>query len=124
MQKALTGFATLMLMLIVGIADAHHPPKMDSCYSLTFTAQIERVEWRNPHVTVIVRDQGGESHSLVWLNPQQLGWGGIDRDTLRSGDEVTVTVGTQGDLNSEPMLLAAITRTSDGWTWSQTPQGC
>ncbi len=125
MQQALSGLTALALMLgVVGVADAHHPPQMDNCYSLTFTAQIERVEWRNPHVELIVLADDGEQHVLVWLNPQQLGLAGVDRDTVRAGDDVIVTVGMREDGEDEPMLLAAITNNRDGWEWSQTPQGC
>jgi hypothetical protein len=125
MQQALTGLTALVLMLgVVAIADAHHPPQMDNCYALTFTARIERVEWRNPHVELTVLADDGERHVLVWLNPQQLGLAGVDRDTLQAGDDVIVTVGTREDGEDGPMLLAAITKNSDGWEWSQTPQGC
>ena len=105
-------------------ADAHHPPQMEHCFSFTFTGEIERVEWRNPHVALFIQTEDGASHELTWLNPQQLGWAGIERDTIRPGEHVTVTVGTREDSLAQPMLLAAITKTSDGWEWSQTPQGC
>lgn len=105
-------------------ATAHHPPQMEHCYSFTFTGEITAVEWRNPHVTLVIRADDGESHELVWLNPQQLGWAGIEMDTIRPGEQVTVTVGTGENRLGQPMLLAAITRQRDGWEWSQTPQGC
>jgi len=121
--------ASNVCALVLGLgftcaANAHHPPQMEHCYSSTFTGEIERVEWRNPHVTLLIRTDAGDSRQLVWLNPQQLGWAGIEMDTIRPGDQVTVTVGTRDDSLDQPMLLAAITRQSDGWEWSQTPQGC
>jgi hypothetical protein len=121
--------ASSVIALFVGLcfvstAHAHHPPRMDHCYSFTFTGQIERVEWRNPHVELFIQREDGASHQLIWLNPQQLGWAGIERDTIRAGDQVIVTVGTREDSLAQPMLLAAITKMSDGWEWSQTPQGC
>jgi hypothetical protein len=95
---------------------------MERCHSLTFTGQVEQIvgatasSWY-PH-------RCGESHRVIWLNTQQLSRAGIDRDTLHIGDQVTATVGTRDDVVERPMLLAAITRTSDGWEWSQVPQGC
>jgi len=125
MIRKLSSFLALALGLsFVTAADAHHPPHMEHCFSFTFTGQIERVEWRNPHVTLFIQTEDGESHELTWLNPQQLGWAGIESDTISPGEHVTVTVGTREDSLAQPMLLAAITRTSDGWEWSQTPQGC
>lgn len=111
-------------LCLLNAASAHHPPLMERCQSLTFTGQIEQIEWRNPHVALHILTDSGESHLAIWLNPQQLSWAGIDRNTLRSGDQVLVTVGTRDDIVERPMLLAAITRPSDGWTWSQLPQGC
>jgi hypothetical protein len=97
---------------------------MERCHSLTFTGQVEQIVWRNPHVELVIRTDSGESHRVIWLNTQQLSRAGIDRDTLHIGDQVTATVGTRDDVVERPMLLAAITRTSDGWEWSQVPQGC
>jgi hypothetical protein len=97
---------------------------MEHCLSSTFTGQVEQVEWRNPHVELIIRTDSGESHRVVWLNIQGLRRAGIDSGTLRAGDQVTVTVGTLDNAETRPMLLAAITRASDGWEWSHPPQGC
>jgi hypothetical protein len=125
MKKVAFGFFGLILGLsIAGAAAAHHPPLMERCVSLTFTGQIEEVAWHNPHVELVIRADSGESHRMIWLNTQQLGRAGIDRSTLRAGDHVTVTVGTRDDVVENPMLLAAITKDSDGWEWSQVPQGC
>ena len=125
MSRVASGFSSLILTLsVVGAVGAHHPPLMERCYSLTFTGEIERIEWRNPHVELSIRTESGESHRVIWLNLQALDRAGIDRDLLRPGDQVTVTVGTREDVSQRPMLLAAITRTSDGWEWSQVPQGC
>jgi hypothetical protein len=97
---------------------------MERCQSLTFNGQIEQIEWHNPHVELLIRTENGESHRVAWLNIQQLSWAEIDRDTLRISDQVIVTVGTRDDVVKRPLLLAAITTTSDGWAWSQVPQGC
>ncbi len=123
-RAALRSSALILGLCIVGAAAAHHPPKMERCYSLTFTGQLEQIEWHNPHVELIIRTDSGESRRVVWLNIQGLKRAGIDWDTLSTGDHVTVTVGTRDDVVKRPMLLAAITRTSDAWEWSQVPQGC
>ena len=117
-------FALIFGLGLASAAAAHHPPLMERCYSLTFTGQVERIEWSNPHVELVVRTDGGASHRVVWLNMQQLSLAGIGRDTFRAGDQVTVTVGTRDDVVERPKLLAAITRMRDGWEWSQVPQGC
>ena len=124
-QRALTVFASILGLSAVDTANAHHPPLMDRCTALTFNGEVERIEWRNPHVELLIQADDGESHFISWLNPQQLSWAGIERDTIRAGDRVVVTVGTRDDsVVPRPELLAAITKSSDGWEWSQTPQGC
>lgn len=125
MSRGILAFFALALGLgIAGAAAAHHPPLMERCYSYTFTGQVEQIAWRNPHVELLIRTESGETHQVIWLNKQQLNRAGIDENTLRAGDHVTVTVGTRDDVVKRPMLLAAITRTSDSWAWSQVPQGC
>jgi hypothetical protein len=123
-QIAFRSSALILGLCIVSAAAAHHPPMMERCYSFTFTGQVEQIEWRNPHVELIIRTDSGENHRVIWLNTQALSRAGIDWDTLRTGDQVTVTVGTRDDVVKRPMLLAAISRASDGWEWSQVPQGC
>lgn len=116
--------ALIVALCIGGAAAAHHPPLMERCHSLTVTGRIAGIEWHNPHVELMVATDSGESYEMIWLGLQALSRAGIDRNTLRVGDRVTVTVGTRDDVVERPMLLAAITRTSDGWEWSQVPQGC
>jgi len=125
MSREASRFLVLSLCLCIGgAAGAHHPPLMERCQSYTFTGQIERIEWSNPHVEVFVRTDSGDVNRVIWLNPQQLGLAGITRDTLHAGESVIVTVGTREDVVDRPMLLSALTRTSDEWEWSQVPQGC
>lgn len=124
-QRALSVFALIIGLCVANTATAHHPPLMENCIALTFTGEVEQVNWRNPHVELVIRADDGESHFVSWLNPQQLGLAGIDRDSIRAGERVIVTVGSHEDsVVPRPQLLAAITRLSDGWEWSQTPQGC
>ena len=125
MNRRVVSFLALALGLgITGSATAHHPPLMERCEAFTFTGHIERIEWANPHVQLVIKADDGMSYQLTWLNIYQLGWAGIDRDTLKVGDEVIVTAGTRDDVVDKPMLLSAITRVRDGWEWSQVPQGC
>lgn len=125
MSRRTVGFLASMIGLgFAAAAGAHHPPLMERCEALTFTGEIERIDWRNPHVELFIRSDEGTTYRATWLNMYQLERSGIDERTLQVGDEVIVTVGTRDDVIEKPMLLSAITRTSDGWEWSQVPQGC
>lgn len=126
MSRGLFSFLALTFTLGPGIvAEAHHPPKMERCESLAFTGQIERIAWRHPHVQLYIRTNEGVTHHVAWLAINQLGLDGIQEDTLRIGDEVIVIAGIRSDdVTERPILLSYIHRNSDGWGWSQTPEGC
>jgi len=126
MSRRVSMFFALALGLgIMGAAAAHHPPLMERCVILSFTGQVEQIEWRMPHVELFIRADNGVRHRLTWRGFHQLAWIDIDRDTLRIGDQVVFTATTRrNNVLERPMLLSSIRRTSDGWEWSQKPQGC
>ena len=118
-------FGLLALTSTLSVATAHHPPNMERCESFAFSGQIERIDWRMPHVELLIQTPTGDSHRVSWLSINQLGLADIDRDTLQVGDEITVVAGIRRDeVVEHPMLLSYIHRNSDGWGWSQLPQGC
>jgi len=120
-----SAFIATLAVGLAGIANGHHPPKMERCASFSFTGQIERIEWRMPHVQLFVRADDGTSYNVSWLSINQLNLAGIDRDTLSIGDQVAITAGIRVDeLVQRPLLLSYIHRDSDDWGWSQLPQGC
>lgn len=126
MRPGTSGLLTLALTFgMASVAAAHHPPKMERCQSVTFSGQVERIEWRRPHVELFVRTDMGVTHHLSWLTINQLSLAGIHEDTVRIGDEVTIVAGVRpNEPTQQPMLLSYIHRDSDGWGWSQTPHGC
>jgi hypothetical protein len=126
MNRTVLKFVALISVLgFAGISGAHHPPKIERCESFAFTGQIERIEWRRPHVELFVRTAEGATHQVTWLAINQLGLQGIDRETLRIGDQVIIIAGIRpNDAVERPMLLSYIHRDSDGWGWAEAPQGC
>lgn len=110
---------------IANTASAHHPPRFERCRIFTYEGQIERIEWRNPHVQIYLRTADGDVMDLGWLNLQALHRVGIEQDTLQVGDRVVVEGGFRPqDVGDEPLWLSHIRRTSDGWEWEQPLQGC
>jgi Family of unknown function (DUF6152) len=125
MNRGVVG-ASILALAFIGVASptaAHHPPRFERCKSVAITGRIESVNWANPHVVVSIKSDDGTIHQALWLNVQQLGRAGIQQDTLAVGDQVVVTAGTR-DGDPAPLLMSAIGRPSDGWQWSQKPQGC
>lgn len=126
MRRGVFGFLAFALALnIPNLAAAHHPSKVERCENVTFTGRIERIEWTRPHVELFIRTDEGVTHEVSWLAINQLGLADIHLDTLQIGDEVTVVAGIlPNDAAERPMLLSYIHRDSDGWEWSQPPEGC
>jgi hypothetical protein len=116
---------TLVLLGSASTAVAHHPPRFERCQRFTFTGQLERIEWVNPHVLLFIKTDDGASQQVGWLSPRVLKRAGIETDTLRVGDRLVIEGGTRiKDIAEEPILLSIIRRPSDGWEWSQPLQGC
>jgi hypothetical protein len=113
------------LLGFAGLSAAHHPPRFERCQRFTFTGQLERIEWTNPHVLLSVQTEDGVSRQVGWLNIQGLRRAGVGVDTLRIGDRLRIEGGIRKtDSGKEPILLSSIRRLSDGWQWSQPLQGC
>lgn len=120
--------SSLLALALLGIANAavaHHPPRFESCQRFSFTGQVERIRWTNPHVLLVIQTDTGERNQVGWLNVQALERAGIHADTLRVGDHVVVEGGIRpDDTGHEPILLSSIRRSGDGWEWSQPLEGC
>jgi hypothetical protein len=118
--------ASILTWAVLGVASsavAHHPPRFERCKSLTVTGELVSVTWTNPHVELSIKAEDGTAYRVVWLSLQQLNRAGVQKDTLHAGDELVITAGTRDGARA-PILLSAIRRPSDGWEWSQPPQGC
>ena len=115
----------LALFGLAGSAAAHHPPRFERCKRITFTGEIERIEWVNPHVLLFMKGDDGTRYQMGWLNIRGLERAGIEPSTLRAGERLAVEGGVRPkDVSREPILMSSIRRLSDGWEWSQPLQGC
>ena len=76
---------------------AHHSfaAEYDSKQLITLKGVITKVEWTNPHIYIYidVKDANGEvtNWSLEGYPPNTLKRTGFSRDSLKIGDEITVT---------------------------------
>ena len=125
-RRFLRSFVFILALLgIASTASSHHLPRFERCMLVTFSGELERIEWAYPHVLLFVRTEDGTTQELGWLDVRGLAREGIERDTLHVGDQLEVQGGFRpNDISKEPILVSSIRRPSDGWEWSQTPQGC
>ncbi len=88
----------LGLLMISGRVFAHHAPSIyDKAHPITLTGTVTEFRFTNPHVQVRfeVREKNGNvvkwiGHSSPPRKMYRVGW---KRDTLKPGDEITMTGG-------------------------------
>ncbi len=85
-------------LLLTGLpASAHHSfaAEYDSSQVLTLKGTITKVEWTNPHIYIYVdvKDANGNvaNWALEGYPPNTLKRTGFTKDTLKIGDEITIT---------------------------------
>jgi hypothetical protein len=85
-------------LLMTGLPlSAHHSfaAEYDSSQVLTLKGTISKVEWTNPHIYIYVdvKDAGGNvaTWALEGYPPNTLKRTGFTKDTLKIGDEITIT---------------------------------
>jgi uncharacterized protein DUF6152 len=82
---------------------------------------IESIHFANPHVTFILRTDGGEVYTAEWQNLIQLRHGNVGPTTLKAGDRVIVVASPPRDPSSRKItLLREVRRPADGWRWRRT----
>ncbi len=115
------------VLLLAAAAFAHH--SLGATYEgdkeITLNGKIVQLLLRNPHsfLQIDAPDKDGKMQrwSLEWRGSGSLGQQGIKRDTLKAGDEVTITANpsrTQGDFRG---ALKTLHRKSDGFGWGNRP---
>src|SRR5690349_9744002 len=112
-------------LVFCGVASAHHSVErvyyLDREVSLQGT--IVRAFIRNPHSFLVIQapdDQGAmqrwfvESHGFGSLRKQ-----GIQPDTFKAGDDVSITINPGRKSEDHRGYLTALNRTADGFQWAE-----
>ena len=116
----LGGVIAIAVLLAAGRTTAHHSfaAEFDANKPITLTGKVTKVDWTNPHVWfyINVKDEktGEVSNWGAEMGPphglQRRGW---RRDTLKIGEEVTVS-GSLAKNGSKRMNARSVTLTSTG----------
>lgn len=117
----------MTLLMVSAAAYAHH--SLDATYipskEIKIEGKITLFEFRNPHsyLQIEAKDENGKMQrwSLEWRGSAGLGQDGIKRDTLKIGDEVTVTGNPSRTADDHRALLKTLHRKSDGFGWGTAP---
>ncbi len=88
--------AALALLAAVGPLLAHHSFSLefDATKQVTFQGVVTKVEWMSPHIYFYLDVKEGRSKVVNWIfesaGPNALARRGWNRNTLKTGDRITV----------------------------------
>jgi hypothetical protein len=116
----LGGVIAIAVLLSAGRTTAHHSfaAEFDANKPITVTGKVTKVDWTNPHVWFYINVKDEKTGEVInWgaeMGPphglQRRGW---RRDTLKIGEEVTVS-GSLAKNGSKRMNARSVTLTSTG----------
>ena len=108
------------VLLVATPVWAHHSfaAQYDSAKPVKFTGKVTKVEWMNPHIYTHIEAKDPESGKMVVYKveggpPNSLFRQGWRRDTLKTGDTVTVS-GIRAKIPTSMNIGVATITTSDG----------
>jgi hypothetical protein len=115
----------LALMVVVSSARAagHHPFSGYENRQITVEGKVAGWMYREPHSYVQLISVGADGQTrrwvVEWRGAAELRRSGVMPETLKPGQQVTVT-GYPGRVAAESRLrLQAILRSEDGWRWME-----
>jgi hypothetical protein len=90
MRYPLLGLSLSGLLLLGGAAFAHHGwGSYDAGRKFTLTSTVQRVDWQNPHVTLVV-NQDRKAWDAVLAPPFRMSARGLNPDMIKPGTTVAV----------------------------------
>lgn len=90
MNHPLFGLFVSGALLAGGSAFAHHGwGSYDASKTVTFTSPVQKTDWQNPHVTIVMSHEG-KSWDAVLAPPFRMSARGLEPDMLKPGVSVTV----------------------------------
>jgi hypothetical protein len=121
-------FATAAMLIACTAAYAHH--SYAATYDVTKEIKLEgklvQFVYRNPHsfVHVMAADDKGvqQRWAVEWSGTTQLGAQGVNRETLKVGDDVVINARPSRVTGEYRALMIKLKRTSDGFSWGSPGQ--
>jgi hypothetical protein len=115
----------LLAVLSVRRVSAHH--SFASTYSdqtITLEGKVVEFLYRSPHSAILLETPASNGQTILWEAESgtagQLSRQGIEKDTLRPGDQVTISGNPSRNAADHRMRIDEITRPSDGWKWKNS----
>jgi hypothetical protein len=110
-------------LVVAGVASAHH--SYGATYEVRKEIKLEgklvQFVYRNPHSFVHMEapDESGAKQrwAVEWSGTSQLANTGVTRESLKVGDQITVTARPSRVPGEYRVLMVRLVRPSDGFTW-------
>ena len=118
LRRTFVVFALVVAFLMLsGVVLAHHSRAHYANEESTTTGVVLEYKWRNPHVFVVwaVKDQNGKTAQWVgeMASLTSMIADGMTKDSLKTGDEITVVAFPSKNPGSTEALIKKITK-ADG----------
>ena len=104
---------------------AHHSyAPYDRKKTVTIEGVLEKVNWKNPHVSMKLRTKDSEVYEIFWRSPGRLARSEAVPGILKVGDYVSIS----GSPHKDPevrivTLITEVRRKADGWRWWRPEKG-
>jgi hypothetical protein len=125
MRRVLAGLIAAAVLLVGGVASAHHSyaATYDTTKDVKVEGKLVQFVYRNPHTFVHVQAPDGQRWSVEWAGTAQLDRSGVTRETLKIGDAIVITIHPSRVPGESRGLMVKLVRPSDGFNWgSQSGQ--
>ncbi len=124
-MRRLAYLAAIAALVGGATASAHH--SFGATYEVSKQIKVEgtivQFVYRNPHSFVHVEAPDAEGKvqrwAVEWGGTAQLTTAGVQRDTLKVGDKVTILARPSRVPNEYRLLMVNLTRPSDGFSWGR-----
>jgi hypothetical protein len=107
-------YLTVALLLAAGVpAMAHHSfAAFDQSREVTVKGRVVEFQWTNPHAWLVVKGKAANGPEEEWsfemISPSVLRRNGWTRNSLKAGDEVTVTANPAKNGTRFGLMLAVL----------------
>lgn len=127
--------ASLVLDTSTALAHHSHPYFYDQCQAVSIVGRVERVDWKNPHTIVVVRQDDGATFTIDWNSLTAL-----KRDAVLDSAKEALVFGVRvevagnpirpveqirqhfpdfaGNVNPRTIDPRSIRRADDSWKWT------
>jgi hypothetical protein len=139
MRNVLVMLAVILPVTLAPSAYAHHSHFYDQCKSITIEGRVERVEFKNPHNSIMLRLDEGTGYIVDWLNVTRLTDAGIivaAKQAMVAGARIVATgfliknvaeirhvaPKFKGDVDPNTVEARSIRRVDDSFSWAPSPR--